>query len=191
MRTKIENILQNSILLHERIAQDKHLVEMLHQVVRQSVDTLRSGGKILLCGNGGSASDAQHIAAELSGRFNRDRPALDAVALTANTSALTAIANDYGYEDVFARQVEAHGRPGDLLLGISTSGNSPNVLKAILKAKELGLNTVALTGEEGGKLKDVSHFWMAVPSKDTPRIQEGHILIGHILCAMIEDSFFG
>ncbi len=152
------------------------------------VAVLRGGGKILFCGNGGSAADCQHIAAELTGRFIKDRPPLAAISLTTDTSALTCISNDYSYADVFARQVTALGREGDVLVGISTSGNSENVLRAVKAAKAGGLKTIALLGRDGGALKDVVDMSVIVPSPSTARIQEAHILIGHSLCGFIEQG---
>ena len=143
---------------------------------------IRDSSKILFCGNGGSAADAQHIASELSGRFYKDRPPLYAEALHANTSYITAVANDYGYDETFARMVKASGRKGDVLVGISTSGNSPNVVKAMLIAKEMGMLTVGFTGSKGGKMKDLCEIIIQAPSNDTPRVQEVHILVGHIVC---------
>ena len=155
------------------------------------VEAMRNGKTLYLFGNGGSAGDAQHIAAELVGRFTKERRALPAVALTTNTSALTALGNDYEYSIVFARQLEAFGKPGDVAIGISTSGNSSNVLQGLQTAKELGLVTVGLTGETGGKTKSTAEHCVCVPSRDTARIQESHILIGHILCEIIECELFG
>ena len=149
-----------------------------------------SNSKILFCGNGGSAADAQHIASELSGRFYKDRPPLYAEALHANTSYITAVANDYGYDETFARMVKASGRKGDVLVGISTSGNSPNVVKAMLIAKEMGMLTVGFTGSKGGKMKDLCEIIIQAPSNDTPRVQEVHILVGHIVCQLIEEEMF-
>jgi len=191
MLDKITAILQKSNDLHQRLLQNEALIEETRRVVRKAIEILGNGGKIMLCGNGGSASDAQHIAAELTGRYYLNRPALDAIALTTNTSALTAISNDYGYEMVFSRQVEAHGRPGDMLIGISTSGKSTNILQAFRKAKDLDIHTVLMTGEFAGLSTGNIDFCLAIPAKDTPRIQEGHILIGHILCELIEAHFFG
>ncbi len=168
--------------------------EVLRTVARASeelVTALRQGNKVLLFGNGGSAADAQHIAAEFVGRFAFDRPALPALALTANSSTLTAISNDYGFDRVFSRQIEAVGRPGDVAIGISTSGNSPNVLDAVLAARKNGLRTIALTGGTGGKLRDKVDYCICVPSKETPRIQECHILIGHIISDLAEVEIFG
>jgi len=151
--------------------------------------TLKNGNKILLCGNGGSAADAQHIAAELTGRYKSERRGLPAIALTTDTSALTAISNDYGYARVFDRQVEALANSGDLLIGISTSGNSDNILSALGTAKELGCKTLGMSGKDGGEMNSVCDLNLVVPSDDTPRIQEMHILIGHILCQAVDDAF--
>lgn len=154
-----------------------------------AVETLKAGNKILLFGNGGSAADAQHIAAELTGRYKTERRGLPAIALTTDTSALTAIGNDYGYDRVFERQVEALAAPGDLLMGISTSGNSPNVILAFEKGREVGCKNIGLIGKGGGKMGTICDCNITVPSDDTPRIQEMHILIGHIICQLIDDSF--
>jgi len=150
--------------------------------------SLAQGGKVLLCGNGGSAADAQHIAAELAGRFLRDRKPLAAEALTVNTSVLTAVGNDYGFEEIFARQVVASGRPGDVLIAISTSGNSPNVLRAIEAGKQQGIKIIGMAGLKGGKLKDLCDLCLSAPSDSTSRIQEMHILMGHIICQLVEDE---
>ena len=154
-----------------------------------AVATLKAGGKILLCGNGGSAADAQHIAAELTGRYKTERSALAGIALTTDTSALTAIGNDYGYEFVFSRQLEALGREGDLLIAISTSGNSGNVVKALELAQKIGIKTIGLSGRTGGAMNELCELNLVVPSNDTPRIQEMHIMIGHIICQAIDDAF--
>lgn len=151
----------------------------------------RAGGRLLLFGNGGSAADAQHIAGELTGRFRRERAALPAIALTTNSSDLTALGNDYGFEHVFARLVCAHGRAGDAALAISTSGQSPNVLEAVREARERGLRTIALTGRGGGKLAPAVDVAIVVPSDDTQRIQEAHIVVGHTLCELVEEELFG
>ncbi len=151
--------------------------------------TLQNGYKVLLCGNGGSAADAQHIAAELTGRYKTERRGLPAIALTTDTSALTAIANDYGYDRIFDRQVEALANRGDLLIGISTSGNSDNIISALKCAKGLGCNTLGMSGRDGGAMNDICTLNLIVPSSDTPRIQEMHILIGHILCQAVDDIF--
>lgn len=167
----------------------------LHDAIRQAANlclaSLHTGGKILLAGNGGSAGDSQHIAAELVGRFSFNRPALAAIALTTDTSALTAIANDFGYESVFARQVEALGRAGDVFIGLSTSGNSANVLRACEQARAAGLRCIGMTGEGGGQLADLCDVWLATPSASTRHIQEGHITMGHILCDLVEQAMFG
>ena len=154
-----------------------------------AVATLKAGGKILLCGNGGSAADAQHIAAELTGRYKTERGALAGIALTTDTSALTAIGNDYGYEFVFSRQLEALGREGDMLIAISTSGNSGNVIKALELARKIGIKTIGLSGRTGGAMNELCELNLVVPSNDTPRIQEMHIMIGHIICQAIDDAF--
>jgi D-sedoheptulose 7-phosphate isomerase len=151
--------------------------------------TLKNGNKVLLCGNGGSAADAQHIAAELTGRYKTERRGLPAIALTTDTSALTAISNDYGYNRVFDRQVEALVREGDLLIGISTSGNSLNIISALLLGKEMGAKTLGFSGKEGGKMNNICDLNLVIPSDDTPRIQEMHILIGHILCQAVDNAF--
>jgi D-sedoheptulose 7-phosphate isomerase len=151
-------------------------------------DCLAAGGHVLFCGNGGSAADAQHLAAELVGRFLKESRAFPAIALHANTSVLTALGNDYGFETIFSRQVEAHGRPGDVLVGISTSGNSSNVLRAVETARQRGLATVGLSGGSGGQLAGVCDICLSGPSPSTPRVQEGHILIGHIICGLVEDA---
>lgn len=155
---------------------------------RRVAACLRAGGKVLVFGNGGSAADAQHFAGELVGRYLRDRPGLPALALTTDASVVTAVANDIGYEAVFRRQVEAHGRRGDVAVGISTSGNSPNVVEALRAAREAGLVTVALTGEGGGRMAALADQLIAVPSRDTPRIQEVHTMVVHILCAIVEED---
>lgn len=149
--------------------------------------SLASGGQLLIAGNGGSAADAQHIAAELTGRFFRERRPLRALALHGNTSALTAIGNDYGYEHVFARELAAHARPGDVLLAISTSGNSANILRAIEKAREIGVQVIGMTGESGGRMRAACDLCLCVRSKSTPRIQEMHITIGHTICELLEE----
>lgn len=165
------------------------LQEPLSTSAGMMIDCLRGGGKILLCGNGGSAADAQHFAAELVGRFEVERSGLPAIALTTDSSALTAIGNDYGFEQLFARQVEALARPGDLLVGISTSGNSPNVCKALEKAKQLGCTTLGLVGRDGGTMAAVADYALIVPAERTARIQEMHLLIIHLLCEAVDAAF--
>ena len=165
------------------------LEDDIKKACETAVATLKAGGKILLCGNGGSAADAQHIAAELTGRYKTERGALAGIALTTDTSALTAIGNDYGYEFVFSRQLEALGRKGDLLIAISTSGNSGNVVKALELARKIGIKTIGLSGRTGGAMNELCELNLVVPSNDTPRIQEMHIMIGHIICQAIDDAF--
>ena len=188
---RIKQAIQESIELKQQILSDEQLVQTISEVADICSDAYCEGNKVLFCGNGGSAADAQHLAAELSGRFYFDREPLDAEALHVNTSYLTAVANDYSYEEVFSRLVKAKGKKGDILIGISTSGNSANIIRAFKTAQELGMITVGITGETGGKMKNISDYLLNVPSKDTPRIQESHILIGHIICELIESRIFG
>ncbi|MBE6079249.1 MAG: D-sedoheptulose 7-phosphate isomerase [Veillonella sp.] len=164
-------------------------MDVIQLMAERCKEALKAGNKVLFCGNGGSAADAQHLAAELIGRFQKERRSLASIALTTDTSILTAVANDYGYDEVFARQVEGLGRSGDVLIGISTSGNSANVVKAALKARDTGMHTIAFTGEGGGKLKDICDITFAVPSKVTARIQEMHIMVGHIICELVEEEY--
>lgn len=164
-------------------------MDVIQIMAERCKEALKAGNKVLFCGNGGSAADAQHLAAELIGRFQKERRSLASIALTTDTSILTAVANDYGYDEVFARQVEGLGRSGDVLIGISTSGNSANVVKAALKARDTGMHTIAFTGEGGGKLKDICDITFAVPSKVTARIQEMHIMVGHIICELVEEEY--
>lgn len=166
-------------------------VENLINISQRLINALKNGNKILLCGNGGSAADAQHIAAELAGRFNYDRDSLPAVALTTNTSSLTAIANDYGYETVFAKQVQGLAKKGDVVIALSAGGNSPNVVLAIEEAKKMGVVTIGFVGKQGGKLKELADFIIHVPSNTTARIQETHIIAGHIICSIVEEHLFG
>ena len=190
MKSRINKCIKSAVENYTSVSQDDILQEKIQKIVIKSIAAFKDDKKMLLCGNGGSASDAQHIAAELSGRFYADRPPLYAEALHVNSSYMTAVANDYGYEATYARMVEAAGRKGDVLLGISTSGNSPNVVRAMQKAKELGMLTVGFTGKDGGKMKNICDIMIYVPSADTPRIQEAHILIGHIICQLIEEEMF-
>ena len=186
MREKIKDLLLQSIQVKEELLRTStsHILD----IAELCIDCLKKGGKIILFGNGGSASDSQHIAAELVGRFKKDRAGLSAIALTTNTSILTALANDYGYEIVFAKQIEALGHKNDLAIGISTSGKAKNVAAGIKQAKKQGLKTVALTGGDGGELAKLADFSLLVPSPITARIQEAHITIGHIICELIEDA---
>ncbi len=181
--------LRESIEVKKAILATDELIELVHETARACIRSLEWGGKIILFGNGGSAADAQHIAAELVGRYLRDRRALAAIALTTNTSNLTAIGNDYSYEEVFSRQIEAIGNKSDLAIGISTSGNSKNVIRAVSAARKRGLTTVGLTGSNGGELRHETDYCLCVPSEHTPRIQEAHILLGHTLCEIIEEHF--
>ncbi|MBK8191758.1 MAG: D-sedoheptulose 7-phosphate isomerase [Lewinellaceae bacterium] len=191
MNGTILQSIRDSIAVKQTILADADFHTKTAQAAQAMTAAFRAGGKVLFCGNGGSAADAQHIAAELSGRFYRDRPPLYAEALHVNSSFVTAVANDYGYEDVFARMVEAAGRPGDILVAFSTSGNSPNILKAVQMGREKGMTIIGFTGATGGKMADFCDILLNVPSTDTPRIQESHILIGHILCQIVEQQIFG
>jgi len=186
----IPQIIQESINTKQQLLQETALIAQLELAIDLCVNCFKKDGKILFCGNGGSAADAQHLAAELSGRYYYDRPPLYAEALHVNTSYLTAVANDYSYDKIYSRMVEAAGKKSDILIGLSTSGNSPNVLEAFKKAKEIGMKTIAFTGQGGGKLKEYADVLLDIPSTDTPRIQESHILLGHILCEFIEKRIF-
>lgn len=186
----IENIISDSINVKQLILNDKKLVQRINEAAMMCVESLKNGGKIHFCGNGGSAADAQHLAAELTGRFYYDRPPLNAEALHVNTSYLTAVANDYSYDMVYSRMLQASAKNGDVLVAFSTSGNSANILKTIEMAKELGVNTIGMTGETGGKMADVCDILLNVPSKCTPRIQESHIMMGHIICEIIEATIY-
>lgn len=190
MKSRIKSSIKSSVENHTRVLNDSNLQINIERIVTNSIEAFKNDKKMLFCGNGGSASDAQHIAAELSGRFYKDRPPLYAEALHVNSSYMTAVANDYGYEETYARMIEASGRKGDVLVGISTSGNSPNVVKAMQNAKEIGMVTVGFTGSKGGKMKEICDIMIQVPSDDTPRIQEVHILVGHIICQLIEEEMF-
>jgi len=190
MKSRIEKCMISAVENYASVFQDDNLKANIQQIIAKSVTAFQSDKKMLFCGNGGSASDAQHIAAELSGRFYADRPPLYAEALHVNSSFMTAVANDYGYEATYARMVEAAGKKGDILVGISTSGSSPNVVKAIQKAKELGMTTVGFTGKNGGAMQDICDIMICAPSDDTPRVQEVHILVGHIICQLIEQEMF-
>jgi len=186
----IAKLLRDSIAVKQQLLADEATLALIADVAQRCIDALRRGNKILLAGNGGSASDAQHIAAELVGRFEKDRPGLPAMALTTNASQLTALSNDYGYEAVFSRQLQALGKEGDVFFALSTSGNSANVVNAVEVAKAQGLVTVGMTGESGGKLESLCDVCIKVPSSNTARIQEAHITIGHIVCAHIEQVLF-
>ncbi len=183
--------LQQSIDLKTQLMHDDNLMQVVTDLSHKLVDCYKKGGKVFWCGNGGSAADAQHLSAELSGRYYFDRPPLFSEALHVNTSYITAVANDYSFDEVYARLIQGFGSKGDVLIGMSTSGNSGNVLRALERANEMGLTTVAFTGETGGKMKGVAKFLVNIPSTDTPRIQECHMLIGHTLCEIIEQEMFG
>lgn len=187
---RVTELMAASIVVKQNLLSSPVVVPTVARVSEILITALRQGNKIMLFGNGGSAADAQHIAAELVGRFAFDRPPLPALAFSVNSSCVTAIGNDYGFEQVFSRQLEALARPGDVAIGISTSGNSPNVIKAIMKAREMGLQTVGLTGNTGGNLKKIADYCICVPSDETPRIQECHILVGHILSELVEQEIF-
>jgi D-sedoheptulose 7-phosphate isomerase len=186
----IKDRIRRSIEAKQELLNNNQLLETVHSVINVIIEAYRQGGKVLFCGNGGSAADAQHLAAELSGRFYFDRPPLDAEALHVNTSYLTAVANDYSYDEVFARLVKAKGKQGDVLIALSTSGNSPNVIKSLIAANERDIITIGLTGESGGKMKSYCRHLINVPSADTPRIQEMHMLLGHIICELVEAKLF-
>ncbi len=190
MQSKIKDILQASISVKQQVLNDAALVETMLAVTEKMIDCFNHDGKILFCGNGGSAADAQHLAAEFSGRFYTDREPLDAEALHVNTSYLTAVANDYSYNEVYARIVRAKGRKGDILVGLSTSGNSANIIEAFKVAKDKGMIIVGFTGETGGKMKPYCDYLLNIPSTDTPRIQECHITVGHIVCQLVEEQLF-
>ncbi len=187
---KINAIINESIRVKQALLEDKSFSEKMNDFADKIVSALKDNKKVYFCGNGGSAADAQHLAAELSGRFYNDRPALAAEALHVNTSYLTAVANDYSYDVVYKRMIDGVGLKNDVLIGISTSGNSKNVVLALEAARNKGMITASFTGEGGGKMADLSDYLFAVASKDTPRIQESHILIGHILCQLVEEKYF-
>lgn len=188
--TLIQQRIQASIDAKQAILDNPALLAQIGQFADLLTATFQQDGKVLFCGNGGSAGDAQHIAAELSGRFYKNRPPLYAEALHVNSSYLTAVANDFGYDEVYARMVQAAGRTGDVLVAISTSGNSPNILKAVEQARTAGMKVVGMTGDSGGKMRDLCDILINIPSSDTPRIQESHILVGHIICELVEAALF-
>lgn len=186
----IQKRIQDSIDVKQRILENPSLIAQIQSVADKWIDCLKDEGSVYFCGNGGSAADAQHLAAELSGRFYYDRQPLSSDALHCNTSFMTAVANDYSYDEIYARLITGIGRKGDILVGLSTSGNSKNIVKAFEKCKELGIYTIGLTGEGGGAMKSVADDCICVPSCDTPRIQESHIMIGHIICEIVESTLF-
>ena len=190
MSNHIKKIISESIAVKQALLLNEELITKLDEVSNTLVIAFKNGNKVLFCGNGGSAADAQHLAAEFSGRFYTDRDALPAEALHVNTSYLTAVANDYSYDVVYARLVKGIGKKGDVLVGLSTSGNSKNIVEAFKVAKEKELITVGFTGESGGSMKELSDYLFNVPSTNTPRIQESHIMLGHIICELVEERYF-
>ncbi|MCS6819567.1 MAG: D-sedoheptulose 7-phosphate isomerase [Chitinophagales bacterium] len=187
MQQKIKDIINQSIQVKQSLATDEALVKRIEEVAFEIADTFQKGNKVLFCGNGGSAADAQHLAAEFTGRFYSDRRPLPAEALHVNTSFLTAVANDYNYDEVYQRAIKAHGKPGDVLCAFSTSGNSRNCVLAMQQAMLQQMKVIAFTGASGGQMKNHCHYLLNVASTDTPRIQETHILIGHIICQLVEE----
>jgi D-sedoheptulose 7-phosphate isomerase len=190
MHEKIKKIVSDSIAVKNIILSDDAMLGSIQQIAADMVKCLKNNGRIYFCGNGGSAADAQHLAAEFSGRFYTDRQALPADALHCNTSYLTAVANDYSYDVVYARLIQGIANPGDFLVGLSTSGNSTNIVKAFEVARGKNITTVGFTGKDGGKMKALSDYLINVPSTDTPRIQESHIMLGHIVCQLVEEIYF-
>ncbi|MEI7959276.1 MAG: D-sedoheptulose 7-phosphate isomerase [Chitinophagaceae bacterium] len=188
---KISHIISQSIQVKQDLLSNTHLIQQIHTVVEVITKAFQNGNSVYFAGNGGSAADAQHLAAEFSGRFYKDRKALPSEALHCNTSYLTAVANDYSYEVIYARLIEGITKPGDVLVGMSTSGNSGNIVKAFEAAKNNQVVTIGFTGDKGGKMKDLGDYLINVPSNDTPRIQESHILVGHIICELVEANIFG
>lgn len=187
---QIKDIINSSISVKKAIIQNADLLQTIEQVIELIIIAFQNGNKVLFCGNGGSAADAQHLAAEFSGRFYTDRNPLPSEALHCNTSFLTAVGNDYGYEFVYSRMMKGIGKEGDILVGLSTSGNSTNIINAFEVCREIGVTCVGMTGETGGKMSPLSDYLINVPSTDTPRIQESHITIGHIICQLVEERLF-
>lgn len=190
VHNKIIDIINNSVNVKNQIVKDNEIILLIQEISELIINCYKNNSKVLFCGNGGSAADAQHLAAELSGRFYYDRQPLQAEALHVNTSYMTAVANDYSFEQVYSRLIKAMGNKGDILFAISTSGNSLNIINAIKEANNKGMITIGLTGDNGGKMKDICTKIIKVPSGDTPRIQESHIMIGHIICQLVEESLF-
>ena len=186
----IKSRIQAAIEIKSKILSDKLLIANIDAAARLIITAYRKGGKTIFCGNGGSAADAQHLAAELSGKFYLDRPPIPAEACHVNSSFMTAFSNDFNFENAYARYIESVGKPEDVLVAISTSGNSQNVVNALLKARESGMATIAMTGLSGGKMKEIADLLINIPSEDTPRIQEAHILVGHIICEIVEAKLF-
>jgi D-sedoheptulose 7-phosphate isomerase len=187
---KIKNIIGASVEIKQKVLQDEILLRTIGSVVDVIVNAFKDGKRVYFCGNGGSAADAQHLAAEFSGRFYTDRKALPAEALHCNTSYLTAVANDYSFDVIYSRIIDGIGQQGDVLIGLSTSGESENIVKAFETARQKKMITVGFTGAGGGKLKNISDYLINIPSADTPRIQESHIMVGHIICQLVEEKYF-
>lgn len=187
----IKNLIQSSIEVKQTLLNDEVLLKQLEVVVEVVTNAFKNGNAVYFAGNGGSAADAQHLAAEFSGRFYKDRKALPSDALHCNSSYLTAVANDYSYDVIYARLLEGLAKPGDVLIGISTSGNSANIVKAFEMAKTIGVITIGFTGAKGGQMRDLGDYLINIPSNTTPRIQESHILVGHIICELVEENIFG
>lgn len=190
MKDKIQAIVSESLAVKNQVLQDQRLIGIVGDIVTLIVDRFREGKHLYFCGNGGSAADAQHLAAEFSGRFYINRDALPSEALHCNTSYLTAVANDFSYDVIYSRLIKGIGKTRDILVGMSTSGSSTNIVKAFETAREKGITTIGMTGEGGGKLKEISDYLIDIPSKNTPRIQEAHMLLGHIICQLVEEQFF-
>jgi len=190
MNQKVQEIIKESLAVKTALLQDQRLVGIVVDIVTLIVDRFREGKHLYFCGNGGSAADAQHLAAEFSGRFYINRDALPSEALHCNTSYLTAVANDFSYDLIYSRLIKGIGKPRDILVGMSTSGNSVNIVKALEMAREKGITTIGMTGEGGGKMKHLCDHLIDIPSRNTPRIQEGHMLLGHIICQLVEDKYF-
>lgn len=191
IRQLMDEQIKESILVKQALARSSEVTSAIERTAQKCVDVYESGHKLLIAGNGGSAADAQHMAAELSGRFGFDRPAIPAIALTTNSSAITAIGNDYGYDKIFSRQIQAYGQPGDLFVGISTSGNSPNIVSAVEQCKLSGIEAVGLTGAASSQMSEGCDVCIQIPSTCTARVQECHILIIHLLCGAVEEALFG
>lgn len=190
MKDKIQAIVSESLAVKNQVLQDQRLLGVVGDIITLIVQRFREGKHLYFCGNGGSAADAQHLAAEFSGRFYINRDALPSEALHCNTSYLTAVANDFSYDVIYSRLIKGIGKPGDILVGMSTSGNSTNIVKAFETAREKGITTIGMTGEGGGRLGELSDYLIDIPSRNTPRIQEAHMLLGHIICQLVEEQFF-
>lgn len=190
MNKKIQDIINESLTVKSLVLNDPRLIQLVGDLVTLITDRFRQGKHLYFCGNGGSAADAQHLAAEFSGRFYINRDALPSEALHCNTSYMTAVANDFSYDVIYSRLIKGIGKSGDILIGLSTSGNSTNILNAFITAREKGITTIGMTGEGGGKIKEWSDYLIDIPSRNTPRIQEAHMLLGHIICQLVEEQYF-